>query len=137
MKIFFDTNVHIADALLGKAATRMLEATRRGKWRMFTSQYVLDEVGHVLVDDLGFSSRLAILAQRRILRRFVLVKGHSKAIVPLDPKDSPILQAALLCGADYLVSNDRHLLVLDPFEGLRIISMDRYWELLKSAGLLK
>jgi putative PIN family toxin of toxin-antitoxin system len=136
MKIFFDTNVHIADALLGKAATRMLDATRHAKWRMFTSQYVLDEVAHVLINELGFSQRLATLAQRRIIRRFVLVSGRSSAKVLADPKDSPILQAALFCGAHYLVSNDRHLLALDPFEGLRIISMDHYMRLLKAEGLL-
>ncbi len=126
MKVFFDSNVHVADALLGKAATTMLNATHRAKWRMFTSQYVLDEVAHVLVDYLGFSQKLAALTQRRIIRRFILVKERSKAKVPLDPKDSPILQAALSCGADYLVTNDRHLLILDPFDGLRIISMTEY-----------
>jgi putative PIN family toxin of toxin-antitoxin system len=137
MKVFFDSNVHVADALLRKAATRMLKATHRARWRMFTSQYVLDEVAHVLVDYLGFSQKLAVLAQRRIIRRFILVEAHSKAKVPLDPKDNPILQAALSCSADYLVSNDRHLLALDPFEGLRIISMTQYVRLLKAEGLLR
>ena len=131
MKIFFDTNVYIADALLGKAATRMIAATRRARWRIYTSQYVLDEVLHVLVDELEFSKRLAGLAQRRIIKQSALVKVRSNANVISDPKDSPILQAALSCGADYLISNDRHLLALDPFEGLQIISMDRYYSLLK------
>lgn len=137
MKIFFDTNVHIADALLGKAASRLLSATQRAKWRMFTSQYVIDEVGHVLVDDLDFSPRLAALAQGRIVRRCTLVKLRSSATVPHDPKDSPILQAALSCSADYLVTNDRHLLVMDPFHGLRIISMTTYIQILQRHSFLK
>lgn len=29
MKVFFDTNVYVAEALLGQAAEQMLEATRR------------------------------------------------------------------------------------------------------------
>jgi len=44
MKVFFDTNVYVAEALLGEAAERMLEATRRSSWRIFTSSYVLAEI---------------------------------------------------------------------------------------------
>lgn len=135
MKIFFDTNVYVAEALLGQAAQRMIEATRRARWRIFVSRYVLDEIAHVLSDDLDFPRRLATLAQRRIIRRSLLVEGRHKARVPHDPSDSPILQAAMTCGADYLVTNDKHLLSMDPVEDLRIVSMDRYYNLLKQQGL--
>jgi len=64
MKVFLDTNVHIADALLGKAASRMIAATRRARWRIYTIRYVLDEVMRVLVEDLHFSKKLATLSQR-------------------------------------------------------------------------
>ena len=54
----------------------------------------------------------------------------------LQPGDNPILRTALHSGADYLVTNDRHLLALDPYEGLRIISMSEYYELLRNQGLI-
>lgn len=136
MKIFFDTNVLVAEALLGPAATAMLDATEKARWKLFTSQFVLDELFHVLTDDLGFSRRIASLSEMRMLRRAELVKPDSTAQVPDDPNDSPILQAALTCGADYLVTNDRHLLSMDPFRGLRIISMDEYLHVLNNLGLL-
>src|SRR5438034_4364116 len=107
MKIFFDTNVLVADALLGEAAMRMLDATEQARWRIFTSRFVLDELVHVLIDDFNFSRRLATLAQLRILRKSLLVEPSSNAEVPQDPNDSPILQAAITCGADFLVTNDR------------------------------
>ena len=137
MKIFFDTNVYIAEALLGRAASRLLTATRREKFRIYTSDYLLHEIVHVLVDELGFSKRLAILTQRRALRHSTLVNLRSTAKVKEDPKDSPILQAALSCGADYLVTNDRHLLALNPFEGLRIISMGEYYHFLQNHASIK
>jgi len=77
------------------------------------------------------------LIRQRILKRSSIVKSGSSAEVPEDPKDSPILQAALTCGADYLVTNDQHLLRLDPFEGLRIISMNAYHDLLEDEGLIR
>ncbi|MFO0805377.1 MAG: hypothetical protein U0791_19910 [Gemmataceae bacterium] len=56
--------------------------------------------------------------------------------MPNDAADTPILRAALAAGAHYLVTNDRHLLDLDPYEGIRIVSMTEYRELLVREGLL-
>ena len=56
--------------------------------------------------------------------------------MPADPDDSPILQAALAAGADYLVTNDTDLLALSGYEGLRILSMGDYYRLLEYRQLL-
>ena len=77
------------------------------------------------------------LSRKRVLRRATLVEpGSSRRQVPGDPADSPILQAALSAGVDYLVTNDAHLLTLSPYEGLRIVSMAKYHRLLADYGLL-
>lgn len=137
MKVFFDTNVYVAEALLGQTAERMLEATVRAPWRIYSSAYVLDELERVLTEKLGFSRRLAHLSQRRILGRAKMIEpGASHHHVPDDAKDSPILCAALEAGADFLVTNDGHLLALNPYEGMHIISMNEYYRLLIAEGLL-
>jgi putative PIN family toxin of toxin-antitoxin system len=137
MKVFFDTNVYVAEALLGEMAEQILEATERASWRIYSSTYLLDELQRVLIEKLGFSRRLASLSRGRIVRRTKLVEpGASHHTVPQDPADSPILRAALAAGVDYLVTNDAHLLALDPYEGLRIISMSAYYQILRDSGLL-
>ena len=136
MKIFFDTNVYIAEALLGEAAEEMVAATERASWRMYVSAHLLDELERV-TEELGFSPRLASLTRRRIVRRANVVEpGASRHDVPNDAKDTPILRAALDAGVDYLVTNDRHLLDLDPYEGIRIVSMAEYYGILVSEGLI-
>ena len=136
MKVFFDTNVYVAEAILGEAAERMVEATRRALWRIYSSAVVLDEVGRVLTVKLGFSPRFAALTQNRIVRRTTLVHPDAtQHSVPDDPADSPILSAAIFSRADYLVTNDAHLLALNPYRGLRIISMGDYLRLLVQNGL--
>jgi len=137
MKIFFDTNVYIAEALVGHGAIRILEATQRGKWRIYTSRYQVMELVRVLLEDLKAPAHSVSLVRQRLLNRCTVVQPASSAEVPNDPNDSSILQAALRCGADYLVTNDQHLLQLNPFEGLRIISMNAYHDLLENEGLLK
>lgn len=137
MKVFFDTNVYVAEALSGGVAQRILAATAKADWRIFISPYVLDEIERVLAVQLGFSRRLAFLTRRRARRRAILVEpGSSRHQVPGDPADSPILQAAVAAGADFLVSNDAVLLALSPYEGLKIISMSAYFSLLLDRRLL-
>jgi putative PIN family toxin of toxin-antitoxin system len=137
MKIFFDTNVYIAEALLGRAAERMIAATTAARWRIYCSTHVLDELQRVM-RRLGFARRLAALSQGRIRRRSILVTPPpSRHAVRSDPQDSPVLRAALACGADYLVTNDRHLLELNPYEAIAIVSMDRYLQIIRERGLLE
>lgn len=137
MKVFFDTNVYVAEALLGEAAQRMVEATSKASWRIFTSAHVLAEVERVMVERLDCSRRFAVLTRRRVERRARLVApAHSRHRVPDDPDDSPILQAALAAGVDYLVTNDPDLLSLSPYEGLRILSMNDYFTFLQDRRLL-
>ena len=137
MKVFFDTNVYVAEALLGEAAEQMVQATQDASWRIYTCREQLDELERVLTEELEFSRRLTSLSRSRILRRAAVVEpGASRHMVPDDPKDNPILQAAVSAGADYLVSNDRHLLALNPHEGLRIVSMTDFYRHLQDDGLL-
>jgi len=138
MKVFFDTNVYVAEALLGESAEAMLRATQRASWRILISPYVLDEIERVMAEHLGFSKRLARLTRHRCLRRAIPIEGRpSRHEVPEDPDDNPILRAALDAGADCLVTNDAHLLDLDPYEGLKMISMTAYHQLLENEGLLR
>jgi putative PIN family toxin of toxin-antitoxin system len=137
MKVFFDTNVYVAEVLLGETAELLLKATERASWRVFACQHLLDEVEQVVTEQLGFSRRLATLSCRRIMRRATCVASPpSRHSVPQDPKDSPILSAALEAGCDFLVTNDTHLLSLNPYEGLRIISMAEYYDMLVGSGLI-
>jgi len=138
MKIFFDTNVYVAEALLGEATEQLVQATQKAGWRIFCSGYVLDELERVLTESFGFSARLGTLSRRRVLHRARLVEpGASRHEVVKDIKDSPILKAALAGRADYLVTNDKELLALHPYEGLQIISMTTYFELLKNEGHIR
>jgi putative PIN family toxin of toxin-antitoxin system len=138
MKILFDTNVYVSEALRGKSATAILEATERAGWRIYVSGYLLDELERVIAEKLGLSRRLAVLARQRAVRRSALADpGASRHLVPDDPNDSPILKCAMAAGVDYLITNDRHLLSLHPYEGLQIIPINVYEQLLREQGFIR
>jgi putative PIN family toxin of toxin-antitoxin system len=136
MKVVFDTNVLIAEALGGDTAQRILASTERASWRIYISQYILDEVKTVMTEDLGLPRRSATLAAMRALRRATFIEPiPSRHVVPQDDADREILRTALRAGADYLITNDRHLLALHPYEGLQIVSMAEYRRMLEEQDL--
>jgi putative PIN family toxin of toxin-antitoxin system len=136
MKVVFDTNVYVAEALDGETARRIIASTCRASWRIYLSRYIVDEMSAVMTEDLGLSRRSAALAAIRAVRRARLVEPiPSRHIVPQDAMDNEVLRTALQAGADYLVTNDRHLLALNPYEGVAIITMAEYRQILEDQGL--
>jgi len=66
---------------------------------------------------------------------------HSVMVEPLhtlllcrDESDNKVLEAALTGGVDFIVTSDEDLLVLDPFEGIRIVPAVRFLKHLNQAG---
>jgi putative PIN family toxin of toxin-antitoxin system len=136
MKVVFDTNVYVAEALGGETATQILAATRQASWRTYISDYILDELFRVMTDDLGLPRRSALLAVVWASRRArVVTPLPSRHMVPQEPADSEVLRTALRAGSSYLVTNDRHLLALHPYEGLQIVSTAEYQRILENLGL--
>ena len=137
MKVLFDTNVYVSEALVGGLAEALIDASLAARWRVFTAPYVLDELERVLREKLNFSARVAALARQRARRRCELtVTPASRHTVLSDLNDSPILRTAIGAGVDYLVTDDRHLLQMHPYEGIHILSMRDFAELLRAQGLL-
>lgn len=136
MKVVFDTNVYVAEALGGETATRIFASTKQASWRTYISRYIVDELMGVMTEDLGLSRRSATLAVVRALRRSKLVEPvPSRHGVPRDPADSEVLRTALRAGSHYLVTNDRHLLALHPYEGVQIVSMAAFRRVLEDQGI--
>lgn len=137
MKVLFDTNIYISEALVGGLAEVVIGATLGARWRVFVSPYILDEIERVLRDKLNLGARIAATARQRVRRRCEPADAPpSRHEVPADPNDSPILRSAIDAGADYLVTDDRHLLAMHPYEGIRILSMRDFAALLRAEGIL-
>lgn len=49
-------------------------------------------------------------------------RGQRVAAIEADPTDSRVLEAAEAGGADAVVSGDRHLLALESWRGIEIVS---------------
>jgi uncharacterized protein len=122
LKVVFDTNVYVSEALFNALAEAVLKAGRNGAFSIYISNFILAEIHRVLVSRFRTTRRFASLTVRRALRFSRLVPTSQRKYQELaDPHDHPVLETAVNSGADYLVTGDKHLLVLSSYHGINIV----------------
>jgi len=123
MKVVIDTNIWIS-YLLGSLLQGMDEKILSKEIKVVVSDELLKEISEV-------SSRPKfknIFTAKRIKELFSLLDSYAIVVSPSqkvnvcrDGKDNFLLEVALEGEADYLVTGDEDLLVLDPFHNTKIV----------------
>lgn len=135
MKIVLDTNIWISGLILPKSkAGEILLQWKASKIDIVTSQPILDEVRSVLLypkiqkrinwDELKIDRFLSLM---QFLTDFIEIDAaFLPGNVVRDPKDNIILHTLITSKADYLVTGDKDLLVLE--KEYPIISLAAFYE---------
>ena len=133
MRIFFDTNV-LASALAypNGLCSKLLEEAFE-KHEVEVSEYVLQELNRILVQNL-YRSQREVDGWIAELREYSTILSEVPLLsIPIrDPDDLPILSTAVRSGSDVLVSGDKDLLELEN-PPMQIMSPRVLYDLLKSA----
>lgn len=122
-RVVLDTNIFVS-ALLGKGSSRQLYGLfKDGRITLISSNLLLGEVADVLL-----RPKLAIPPEEvkeafRLLRyHAVIVRSFHSVTDCRDSKDNLVLECALAGKADYIVTGDYDLQIMDPWREIRIIS---------------
>ena len=129
MKIVIDTNVALSGLLWGGPPNQILKWARDRVIRILACDKTVDELKRVLQYS-KFSNRLATLQispQKAMayflnLVAFVPDPESVPAIIEADPFDNLFLALASESGATLIVSGDRHLLDLESFGNIQIVT---------------
>ncbi|AKG90786.1 putative toxin-antitoxin system toxin component, PIN family [Geoglobus ahangari] len=133
-KVVLDTNIWVSiffNKTLGKEFDDLFNS---GEIEVFVSEEILREIARVLeypkiktvLEKAGISSK-EVLREISGLSKVVNPKRKLK-IIREDPEDNKFLECALECGAEYIVSGDKHLLRAGEFEGIKIIPAREFIE---------
>ena len=135
MKAVIDTNIWIS-FLIGKLLTGLDDYILEGQLDVVISDEQLEEITTVLrrpkfrkhfsPDDIDEFLSLLYKSAR-------IVKIHHTIKDCRDEKDNFILETAILGKADYIVTGDKDLLVLDPYRGKKIIGFREFDDIIKAA----
>jgi putative PIN family toxin of toxin-antitoxin system len=120
-RVVIDTNVLVGAAYAPTSASRrIIDACLRGELVAVLSPALRGEYEHIL--EQAVRARGYREALRQFLERAEVVEPaplpHG---VSADPEDDKVLAAGLGGGAGFLITNDHHLLELDPYGPLRIV----------------
>ncbi|MBI5635520.1 putative toxin-antitoxin system toxin component, PIN family [Candidatus Micrarchaeota archaeon] len=129
-RIVVDTN-NLISALGWRGNSRKLfENIVEGKAYWFASLKQVDELKRVLdYPRFGFSQEQKTRFLELVFETAVLVDSKTRLdAVKDDPSDNIILECAVDCGADFVISGDSHLLKLKEFNGIGIVKVAEFLE---------
>lgn len=130
MRITLDTNVLVSAfiAKQGYSASVLDLALTVENMQLILSEPILKELQAVLNRDevrerFSYSRHdiKQLVSRLRALAKIVPLRSRF-AVIKEDPQDDAILNTAYSGNADYIVSGDRHLLILRRFKGIRIVN---------------
>lgn len=131
MRACVDTNVLISYLLFptsNRPPFRIVRSALRGEFSLVIAETTLGELSHkvqskqYLVDRIATDSIDQLAAALRMVAEVFLLPSDPLPRVVRDPRDDYLLAPAVLERVDYLVTGDKDLLVLDEFQGVRMVT---------------
>lgn len=126
-RIVLDTNVLVASAYDELSASwQIVDAVLHGELTAVVSPRLRREYTQIL------RQAVRIRGHEEQMQRFleaceVVHPRGRRRHVPDDRQDDKVVDSALTGQAGVIITNDRHLLELDPYEGVRILRPTQFW----------
>lgn len=138
MVIVLDTNVLLSALFFKSGLSSAVFSHTVVTYDIVTSDWMLDEFSTKLNSpDFRKKNRNYYFDEATVLQLTTFVRQAFRRVTPTnllptlcrDPDDNHVLQLADFAGANYLITGDRDLLVLDPVGSCRIVSPKTFAEL--------
>lgn len=131
MKVVLDTNIFISGIFWKGKCNEIINLWRNDKFTLVTSLEIISELIDVLNDfkiklteDLIRDWRDLIIKNSNIVE----IRGNIN-LIKEDPDDNMFIETALEGKADYIISQDNHLLNIKEYSGIKIINPEEFLDL--------
>lgn len=138
LRAVFDTVVFVRAILNGRSTCGRLLFAYQGQYQLILSTPVVVEILQVLSREelVGKIERRStyLEAIAGLLASFSHAESVEMVEIPptsRDPKDDKLLATAVAAQADYLVSEDNDLLVLGQYDGVQIVNVATFLDILE------
>lgn len=131
MRVVFDTNIYVSAFAIpgGRAEEAYLGALRR-RFELFTSVPILTETATVLQRKFDWAEEKTRGLVQAISHVASVVRATPRLHVVEHEPDNRILECAIQAHANFIVTGDTHLLTLKRYEGMEVIGLTAFLELL-------
>jgi len=132
MRVVLDTNVFVSGIHWTGSSEKVLRAWMNKDFELVSSLPIIEELVRILMgfkvplepDDISWWESL-------VLENAILVVPAEKIDVVTDLDDNKFVEAALEGKAECIVSQDKHLLVLNGYRGIKVLDPAEFLKLLK------
>ena len=124
MKAVLDTNVFISGIFWeGNFCSQIISKWRTGEFELVSSKEIIEELVKTLRNfKISMPEDKIQEWINLIIKNAMIVESSEKLeIVKEDPSDNRFLEAAIAGNADWIITQDNHLLKLKEYEGIKII----------------
>ena len=125
MRVVVDTNVWLSRLLLSNSVSARAVDKALVRFEIVVSEASAEELADVLSRE-KFDRYVSLQDREEFLRRLLQVTTMVTVLSEItdcgDPKENRFLALALDSESDCIVSGDDHLLALNPWRGIRIVS---------------
>jgi len=129
IKAVLDTNIYLSAILFGGLPERIIDLARSGTITVYCSDFIIAEIKKILKGKFEWDSeriKITIAEIKSITHR---IDTRSELhIVKEDPSDNNVLSCALDSGASIIISGDRHLLKLNLYQGIPILTPRQFMD---------
>jgi putative PIN family toxin of toxin-antitoxin system len=130
IRIVLDTNVIVSALVFGGVPRGILELAEAGQCEFFYSAPIQTEVRRVLAEKFDWPPPMLQKALPVLWSAGTLVVPRiTLNAVPADPDDNRILECAVEAPAQIVVSGDHHLLDLQNYKSIPIVTPRQFLEL--------
>lgn len=136
MRITADTNVLLSATFWTGNSFRILKKVEQGEIELTLSEEILEEYSRVLeykdiqqkIKNKNLEMRMTV---EELIAMSILIEPKEKIdLVKDDPDDNVILECAIAGKADYIVTQDNHLLKLKEYRGIKIVKPEEFMKLM-------
>ena len=137
MRITVDTNVLISSTFWCGDSDKIIEKVEHKKLELVLSKEIIEEFAKVLgYEEIQQKIKDKNLEMRRTVEKIVSISKiidtkQEFDVITEDSDDNKILECAVEGNADYIVSQDVHLLKLKEFNGIKILTPEEFLDVLR------
>ena len=133
MRVVLDTNVIVSGLNFPGNERLVLELALRGRFELYLSPFILEEVEGVLGGKFGWENGRLSQALKVLEDAATIVEPQQlPEVIAGGHADNRVLECVAAVSADYLVTGDRrHLIPLGVHQGAKILNAPRFLTVLE------
>ena len=131
-KVVIDTNVLVSGTFWTGASYRVLSLIDKDEINLVISSQITKEYARIInsseiLDKTTINQKTRIHSVNKLLQKAIIVEPKEHIdIIKEDKDDNKFIEAAISGFAGYIITNDKHILKLKEYKGIKILTSEDF-----------